>query len=148
MGLTQGSRYVQPEMATFIGALSAALFHPLPALIVAVLPMLVNVGAGSVTKLPVGVYTGKVEREPPVLNVAGGQAAADVALAGMLPAPAPPVCQAARGGLQGFVLPHVPMAARGSVGIHPFSSPSWYDQAGDSTVPDTLEFPIFHVQKK
>lgn len=124
VGLIQGSRYVHPAIDTIICALSEGLFHPFPALTVAVLPTLVNVGTGRVTKVPVGVYTGRVEREPPVLKVAGGQAAADVAEAGMLPAPAPPVCQGARGGLQGDIFPHVPIAVRGSVGIQPFSRPS------------------------
>lgn len=110
---------MHPEIPTIISVVSEGLAHPFPALIVAELPRFVNVGTGRVTKVPVGVYEGSVETAPPVLKLAGGQDNADVALAGMSPAPAPPVCQAARGGLQGLVFPQVPMAARGSVGIQP-----------------------------
>ena len=38
---------------------------------------------------------------------------------------------------------HVPTADRGSVGIHPFSRPSWYDHNGDCTVFVVLELPIW-----
>lgn len=64
-----------------------------------------------------------------------------VALAGMAPLPRERVP------VQGSVFPHAPAAARGSFGIQPFSSPSWYDHAGVSTAPETDELPIFQFQK-
>ena len=72
---------------------------------------------------------------PAVLKLAGGQGMSAVAEAGMLPAPAPPVWYALRGPSKGDLLPQVPTAVRGSVGIQPFSRPSWDDQWGDMTVP-------------
>lgn len=66
-----------------------------------------------------------------------------------MPISPPPVCHDLRGGVHdGFETPQNPMASRGSVGIHPCCKPSWYDHAGASTLPDVLELPIFHVQKK
>src|SRR5271170_4902068 len=79
--------------------------------------------------------------------VGGGHGNALVCDGAMVPAPAPPVCQALRGGVQGSAFPQTPSAWRGSVGIHPCWRPSWYDQAGASTTPVTDELPIFHVQK-
>jgi hypothetical protein len=68
------------------------LAHPLPGLAVAVAPPLaVNVGAERVGITPVGVYDGRTESAPPLLIDAGGHANAAVAVAGMFPAPAPPV---------------------------------------------------------
>lgn len=110
-------------MGTFISAVSPELAHPLPALIADPL-VLVNVGTGRVTRVPVGVYEGKAETGPPVLRLAGGHAKLATADAGILPAPAPPVCAGVSGGVQGLVFPQVPMASRGSVGIQPFSRPS------------------------
>lgn len=126
--------------------MSAALAHPLPTSIEAVAAA--NVGPGRVGIGPVGVYAGRSETGPPLLIVGGGHASADVTEEGMLPAPVPPVCQAAKGGVHGLEFPQTPTASRGSVGIQPFSRPSWYDHAGVSTLPLTLELPIFHVQKK
>ena len=51
--------------------------------------------------------------------VAGGQGRVAVTEGLMEPAPAPPVCQGARGGVQGLVLLHAPEAERGSAGIQP-----------------------------
>ena len=67
------------------------------------------------------------------------------------PAPAPPVCHAwyvpSNGANVAPRLAHLPSACRGSAGIQPFSSPSWYDQSGAWTEFVVVEFPIFHVQK-
>lgn len=52
----------------------------------------VNVGGGSVTIVPVGVYVGKSVAAPSALEMeAGGQVREEVTAAAMLPAPAPPV---------------------------------------------------------
>ena len=102
--------------------MSAALAHPLPALIEAVAAG--NVGPGRVGIGPVGVYDGRLETGPPLLMVGGGHASADVTEEGILPAPAPPVCQAAKGGVHGLEFPQTPTASRGSVGIQLFSKPS------------------------
>lgn len=91
--------------------------------------------------MPVAVYVGSRDTAAALLITAGGQGRLLETLAGMFPEPD------VKGPFHGSVLPHVPMASRGSVGIHPFSRPSLYDQAGDSTLPDMLELPIFHVQK-
>lgn len=150
-GSTQGSRYVHPEISTYIGELSAALFHPLPgsAVCVTCSPLAaVTVLAVSVWMVPVGVYASMLATTSPRLIEAGGHPYCAVTEAGMLPAPAPPVCQDWRGGVQGLMFPQVPSASRGSSGIQPFSRPSWYDQAGVSTTPLSEELPIFQVQKK
>jgi hypothetical protein len=82
-----------------------------------------------------------------LLIVGGGHASDTETLEAMCPAPAPPVCHDLRGGAHRFTFLHEPLAEEGSLGIQPFSKPSWYDQARDSTLPDMLELPIFHVQK-
>lgn len=127
VGLTQGSRYEHPEISAAIPAVSEGLFQPSPALAVgvAVEPLGgVNVGAGSVGIGPVSVYDGRRLTAPALLNVVGGQGKAFDTVAGMFPAPVPPVCQGFKGGCHGLLLPHAPMASRGSVGIHPWSKPS------------------------
>lgn len=54
----------------------------------------VNVGGGSVEIDPVGVYCGKRDGGLPAPEmVEGGQGYEAVTVAGMLPAPSPPVCQ-------------------------------------------------------
>ena len=125
--------------------MSAGSAHPSPTLTVAAAPL--NVGPGSVGTGPVGVYVGSVAADPPVLSTGGGHASAAMVAVGICPALAPPVCHDCRGGCHGLVPPQDPTAWRGSFGIHPLSRPSWYDQAGDSTVPVTDELPIFQVQK-
>ena len=53
----------------------------------------VNVGGGRVVITPVGVYTGRRDGSTPAFEmVTGGQGYELVAVAGMLPAPSPPVC--------------------------------------------------------
>lgn len=117
LGSTQGSGYVHPAIATASPASSDGLAQPLPALTVADDVGATNVGAGRVGMVPVGVYEGRAEIGPPVARVAGGQVTAATAEAGMLLAPAPPICQDCSGGSQGLELPQVPMAVLGSVGI-------------------------------
>lgn len=144
---THGSRYVHPVTSTAAPALSAGFAHPLPALTVAWALDAEKVGAGSVGIGPVGVYVGRSPAFPPLLMTGGGQASPAVTSGEMLPAPAPPVCCGVNGGVHGFAFLQAPEAVRGSLGIQPFSRPSWYDHAGDSTLPVTDELPIFHVQK-
>lgn len=85
---------MQVGIATNNSWLSAELTHPFPTLTDTVAEELldVNVGTGSVIMVPVGVKDGNVETAPPVLREAGGHAKLAEAEAGMLPAPAPPVC--------------------------------------------------------
>ena len=123
-----------------MGVWSSPLFHPLPTFTEGAL---VNVGPGSVTSEPVGVYVGSSSGAPPLLIVEGGQATVDASE----PAPEPPVCQALSSPSQGAGLPQEPYAVRGSVGIQPWSRPSEYDQAGEPTLPRVFDSPIFHVQK-
>lgn len=89
-----GSGYVQPEIVVTPPPLSAVLNQPSPGATVA---LAVNVGGGKVTTEPVDVYKGSsgtsVAAGNP-LREAGGHAPYNaVALADMVPAPAPPVCQ-------------------------------------------------------
>lgn len=67
--------------------------------------------------------------------------------AAMVPAPAPPVCHdvycPSKGCCEAPRASHVPIAIRGSVGIHPFCSPSWYDQRGASTEFVVDELPTY-----
>lgn len=147
----QGSGYEHPTMDTNAPPVSCAFCHPFPALNVVVDP--VNVGTASVGTVPVGVYVGRRDAAPALLIVAGGQTRLAVADGLREPAPAPPVCQGARVPLQGLLLLHAPTAVRGSLGIHPCCTPSWYDQNGAWTVPASgslvpaVEFPILqHTQ--
>lgn len=96
---------------------------------------------------PVWVYVGRRVAAPALEMDVGGQAKDELNVAGIWSAPAPPVCQDLRGPAKGLVLPHVPTALRGSLGIQPSCKPSWYDQAGASTLPVTDELPIFQFQK-
>jgi hypothetical protein len=144
--------YEHPLTAVHAGAVSAVLNHPLPASNVLVfLPDAeVYVGAGMVLIVPVWVYV--AYGGSALTSVAGGQVPYDASWAAeIVPAPAPPVCHALRGALNGLLATpcaaHVPIASRGSVVIHPSCRPSWYDQNGDSTESETLDLPIFHVQK-
>jgi hypothetical protein len=116
LGSTQGSGYVHPAIATFIPVVSDGLAQPVPASMVADDVGATNVGTGRVGMVPVGVYEGKAETGPPVARVAGGHATAEVAEAGILPAPSPPTCQDFSGGVQGLALPQVPTACLGSEG--------------------------------
>jgi hypothetical protein len=125
--------------------LSALFSHPLPAFIVFP-PDCVNVGTGRVTREPVGVYVGSSETGPALLMDTGGQTS--VLEETETPAPTPPVCHGVNPPVKGFVLPQTPELSRGSSGIQPLSKPSLYDHDGDSTLPETDEFPIFQVQKK
>ena len=59
---THGSRYEQPAASVIIGVWSSPLFHPLPTFTEGAL---VNVGPGSVTSEPVGVYVGSSSGAPP-----------------------------------------------------------------------------------
>ncbi len=147
VGPTHGSRYEHDAMSVIRPALSSGLFQPFPRLtFVAVAALEIAESAVSVGTEPVGVYDGRSVTAPPLLMVAGGQAMSPVA-AVIVPAPAPPVCQAARLPWKGAVFPHTPTASRGSSGIHPFASPREYDHAGLRTVPHSVDSPIFQVQK-
>ena len=147
---SHASLYEQPLIATISPALSEGLFHPLPALIVLLLALLavaVNTGAASVGTEPVGVYDGSSVTGPAFVIVVGGHSIPSVAAAPSVEAVAPPVALAASVPVHGAVFPHCPTASRGSVGIHPCSRPSEYDQLGDSTRPLVDELPTFQVQK-
>jgi hypothetical protein len=102
-------------MGTIMLAVSDGLFHPFPTLT----ELAAMDGAGSVGTAPVAVYVGRSVASPAWLIEVGGQARLDVTLAGMLPLPAvmEPV--------QGLVFLQNPAAVRGSLGIQPFSRPSW-----------------------
>ena len=69
--------------------MSLLSYHPLIDTFVAV-----NVGGGRVEIDPVGVYCGRRDGGLPALEiVAGGQGYEALTVAGMFPAPSPPVCQ-------------------------------------------------------
>jgi hypothetical protein len=112
-------------MGTKTPPVSCAFAHPFPALNVVAGLDAVKVGTASVGMVPVGVYVGRSDAGPALLIVAGGQTSAAVAEGAREPAPAPPVCHAARGPVQGLLFLHAPAAERGSVGIQPCCSPSW-----------------------
>jgi len=121
-------------MGPIIPTVSAGFAHPLPTLTLLVISTLalpltgVKVGPGSVTGDPTGEYVGS--KVPGLVTefgneiVGGGHARPAITSVGIDPAPAPPVCHALREPWNGALFPHCPMAARGSVGIHPFSNPS------------------------
>jgi len=106
----------------------------------------------------VGVYVGRsaYTATPRSDKVVGGHGKDADTAGAIVPAPAPPVCHdeyvPAKGAWGAFNALHFPELVRGSVGIQPFCSPSWYDHKGDSTVPGTdelppaVELPTFHVQ--
>ena len=151
-GPIHGSRYPHVAIGTNICAVSDGLFHPLPQFTLTLdaplpLALAVTVGAGSVTSEPVGVYCGAVATSATFVSDSGGQGKDARNVCGTSPAPAPPVCHACSGGLNGSLFSHTPSERRGSVGIQPSCSPSWYDHAGASGRPETVELPIFHVQK-
>ena len=120
---THGSRYEQVGIGTFMPELSAVFSQPLPALAVDE-DETVNVGGGNVGIGPVAVYVGKSVAAPALEIDVGGQANDDENVAGIEPAPEPPVCHAWRGGCHGAVLPQTPSADRGSLGIQPSWRPS------------------------
>ena len=62
---------------------------------------------------------------PPEEIEGGGHEREEETEEGMVSAPEPPVAEAARGPLKTEVAPQAPTASRGSVGIQPFSRPSW-----------------------
>ena len=72
-------------MGVGAGAVSLLSYHPL-------IFVAVNVGGGRVEIDPVGVYCGNWAGTPPLEMVAGGQGYDAVRVAGMFPAPSPPVC--------------------------------------------------------
>lgn len=102
---------------------SAEFAQPFPALIVDLADE--NVSAVKVGMEPVCVYEGNKVTAPALLMTVGGHAKLEDTLAGICPAPEPPVCEGLRGGCQGAVFPQVPSATRGSLGIHPFCRPNW-----------------------
>jgi len=108
-------------IATISPAESDGFSHPFPTLAVT---LAVNVGGGNVGTVPVGVYEGKTLAAnavgEPALMTAGGHTKEAVTV----PAPAPPVCHALRGGVQGSAFWQTPYAVRGSVGIQPCWRPS------------------------
>lgn len=150
---SHASGYVHPAIAVGAAAVSPVLNQPSPTSTLLVM-LAVKVGGGKVTTVPVEVYDGRRLAGPGALEiVAGGHWPNDaVAVAAIVPAPAPPVCHDSYSPSKGELCEssdaHVPLAVRGSAGIHPFSRPSWYDQRGASTLLLVDEFPIFHVQKK
>ena len=147
MGPIHGSRYPQLATGTNSCAVSDGFAHPSPVAAESVALPLVNTGPGSVIGVPVCVYCGSVESTASFVSVAGGHASAARNVEGTEPAPAPPVCHADSGGSNGALFSHDPSDVRGSVGIQPSWRPSWYDHAGDSGRPETVELPIFQVQK-
>src|ERR1700712_5617587 len=112
---------LHPATGVYIGAVSLASNQPLS---VTVADADVKTGIESVGTVPVAVYVGRAVALFPGASVAGGHGLAALTDAAKAPAPAPPVISAVRGVL-GEAPPQTPTAERGSVGIHPFSSPSW-----------------------
>ena len=55
LGPTQGSKYVQPWIGTYMPLVSLGLFQPFPTLIASDPEDWVNVGPGKLTIVPVGV---------------------------------------------------------------------------------------------
>lgn len=109
-------------MGTASDKVSEGFFQPFPGF--TELDVLVSVGTGSVGMVPVWVYCGRSVMAPPFEMVEGGHASDEETLAGIWPAPEPPVCEGANGGVHGAEFPQTPSASRGSVGIHPLSRPS------------------------
>lgn len=113
----------------------------------------VSWAGGSVEIEPVGVYVGRAAYKSPATpdSVAGGHGKDADTLGGIVPAPAPPVCHAeyvpAKGVCPALSALHFPTLVRGSVGIQPLLSPSWYDHKGDSTLPDTEEGPTYRYKQ-
>jgi hypothetical protein len=95
----------------------------------------------------VGVYVGRAAYMSPATpdRVAGGHGKEADTLGAIVPAPAPPVCHEeyvpGKGSWGAFNALHFPTLLRGSVGIQPFCSPSWYDHRGASTVFEVDELP-------
>lgn len=148
LGPIQGSRYPHVAIGTNMLGVSEGLFHePSDSVDVAFPLTAVTVGAGRLTIAPVCVYCGIVATFATSVSEVGGHASAACTVCGIWPAPAPPVCHAESGPTKGSLLAHMPSERRGSVGIQPCCSPSWYDHAGEGGCPVTVEFPIFQVQK-
>lgn len=132
-----GSGYAQSATGTIRPAVSRGSAQPF-ALKLAVWPLAsVIVGIASVLSAPVGVYVGTavngtVAGTPE--SVGGGHCPYDASAdAATTPSPAPVAAGAyvplKRGTFTSYDA-HVPFAVRGSFGIHPFWSPSWYDHSG------------------
>jgi hypothetical protein len=117
-----GLGYEHVAMGTASDKVSEGFSQPFPTF--TELDVGLNVGAESVGIVPVWVYCGRSVAAPAFEMVAGGHASDEETLAGIWPAPEPPVCEGANGGCHGLVFPHTPFAWRGSVGIHPLSKPS------------------------
>ena len=123
------SGYVHPLTGVTIAAVSALSAHPSPTLAVT---EPVNEGGGSVTAPRVAVYVGRSDTDPtgtPAMDVGGNVPNCALAVAAIVPAPAPPVCHdwnwPSNCSPTTPSFAHMPEAFRGSVGIQPFSSPSW-----------------------
>ena len=90
---------------------------------------------------PARVYSGRYGGGRRAFDMLlGGQGYKAVAVAGMFPAPSPPVCQGRYVPPNGCgtVTPraaHLFLESRGSFGIQPLSRPSLYDQSGAPMVP-------------
>jgi len=104
-----GLGYEHVAMGVASDKVSEGFFQPFPAFTELVTEGNV-VGAGSVGMLPVWVYCGRSVMAPPFEMEAGGHASDEATLAGIWPAPEPPVCEAASGGCHGLVFPQTPSA--------------------------------------